>query len=116
MLQESGVQPEATLLYLGGGLNSYRRTQRYCYICSFRKNQDHVPRCTVASGLLSLASLIGNCFTLPLGTQGRPRKLNEACLLKHVKDLYSEGPHRTLLGFSFVDLITTLLSGYWYLL
>ena len=60
----------------------YRRTQRYCYICSLRKNQDPIPCCTIVSGLLSLTSLIGNCFTLPFGTQGRPRKLNEACLLQ----------------------------------
>ena len=43
VLQESGAQPEVTILHLGGGLSSYRRTQRYCYVYSLRRNQDPTP-------------------------------------------------------------------------
>ena len=40
VLQESGFQPEVTTLHLGGDLSSCRRTQRYCYVHSFRKNRE----------------------------------------------------------------------------
>ena len=39
----ASVQPEVTILNLGGGLSSYRRTQRYIsdyYVHFLRKNQD----------------------------------------------------------------------------
>ena len=76
MFQESCAQSKVNILLLVGDLPSYRRTQRYYYICSLRKNQDPVPCCTIVSWLLSLTSLISNCFTLHFGTQGRPRRLN----------------------------------------
>ena len=44
VLQESCAQPEVTILHLGGGLSSCRRTQRYYYICSLRRSQDPAPR------------------------------------------------------------------------
>ena len=116
MFQESCAQSKVNILPLVGGLSSYRRTQRYCYICSLRKNQDPVPCCTMVSWLLSLTSLISNCFNLPFGTQGRPRRLNEACLLQNVKGLYSEGPTGPYLVSVLLSLITVLLSAYWYLL
>ena len=51
VFQESCVQAEVTILHLGGGLSSYRRTQRFCYIpvYSLRKNQDPAPSCIIAS-------------------------------------------------------------------
>ena len=77
VLQESCAQPEVTILHLGGGLSSYRRTQRYCYVYSLRRNQDPAPRlhyCFLTSPPLSLhplPSLISNCLNLPFKTRGR---------------------------------------------
>ena len=39
-LQESCTQPEVTVLHLGGGLSSCRRTQKLCYISSLMRNRD----------------------------------------------------------------------------
>ena len=113
MLQKSCAQPEVTILHPGRGLSSYRRTQRYCYVCSFRRNQDPVPwlhYCFLTApplSLHSLPSLISNCLSLPFGTQGSSRRLNEAYFLQtrnrgHGKDLYLGGPHRVPLSFSHV--------------
>ena len=41
VFQESCAQPEVTILHLGGGLSSCRRTQRYCYVYPSRSNQDY---------------------------------------------------------------------------
>ena len=32
VFQEACAQPKVSILHVGGGLSSYRRTQRYCYI------------------------------------------------------------------------------------
>ena len=37
------AQPEVTILHMGGGLSSCRRTQRYCYVYPFRRNWDPAP-------------------------------------------------------------------------
>ena len=61
----------------GWGLSSCRRTQRYCYIYSLRRNQDPAPRLhycflTVPPLFLHpLPSLISNCLNLPFGTQAQ---------------------------------------------
>ena len=105
VLQESGAQPEVTLLHLGGGLNSCRRTQRYCYVYSLRRNQDPALRlhyCFLTAPPLflhSLPSLISNCLNLPFGTQGRSRRLNEA---KFLQTRHTGGPHRVLLHFTHI--------------
>ena len=99
MLQESCAQPEVTILHLGGSLSSCRRTQRYCYAYSLRRNQDPAPRpyhplTAPPLFLYPHHSLISNCLNLLFGTQGRSRRLNEAYFLQtrnrgHRKDLYS---------------------------
>ena len=84
VFQESCAQLEVTILHLGWGLSSCRRTQRYCHVYSFRRNQDFVPSlhyCFLTAPPLflhSLPSLISNCLNLPFGAQGRSRRLNEA--------------------------------------
>ena len=52
--QESCAQPEVTILHLGGGLSSCRRTQRCWEVYSFWRNLD-----TIVSWLLLL------CFCIP---------------------------------------------------
>ena len=108
--QESCAHPEVTILHLGGGLSSYRRTQRYCSVYSLRRNQYPAPRlhyCFFTAPPLflhPLPSLISNCSNLPFLTQGRSRRLNKAYFLQtrnrgHRKDLYPAGPHRVLRCF-----------------
>ena len=110
VFQKSCAQPEVTILHLGGGLSSYRRTQRYCYIYSLRRHQDPAPRlhyCFLTAPPLflhSLPSLISNCLNLPFVTQWRSGRLNEAYFLQtrnrgHRKALYLGWPHRVLLCF-----------------
>ena len=94
VFQESCVQAEVSILHLGGGLTSCRRTQRYCYtsVYSLRKNQDPAPKAAllfdnsflIASVLLlhPLPSLISNSLNLLFGTQGRSRRLDEASFLQ----------------------------------
>ena len=114
MLQESCAQPEVTILHLGGDLSSYRRTQRYCYVYSLRRNQDPAPWLhyyflTASPFFLpSFLSLISNCLNLPFGTQGRSRRVNETCFLQienggHIKDLYLGGPHRVFQCFRLIN-------------
>ena len=115
MFQEPCAQPEVTILLLGGGLSSCRRTQRYYYVYSLRRNQDSAPRlyyCFLTAPplfLRSLPSLISNSLNLPFGTQGKSKRLNESYFLqtrkgwegrgRPRKDLCPEGPHRVLLRF-----------------
>ena len=81
IFQEFCAQPEVTVLHLGGGLSSCRRTQRYCHVYSFKRNQDFVPSlhyCFLTAPPLflhSLPSLISNCLDRPFGTQRRSRRL-----------------------------------------
>ena len=80
VLQESCAQPEVTILHLGRGLSSCRRTQWFCYVYFFRRNQDPAPRLhycflTALLFLHSLHSLISNCLNLPFGTQESSRRL-----------------------------------------
>ena len=88
VFQESCAQAEVTILHLGWGLSSSRRTQRYCYVYSLRRNQDPARRLhyyfLTAPPLFlhSLLSEISNCLNLPFGTQGKSRRLNEADFLK----------------------------------
>ena len=109
VLQESCAQPEVAILHLGGGLSSHRRTQRYHYMHSLKRNQDPATRLhyhfLTAPPLLPhlLLSLISNYLNLPFGTQVRLWRLNEAYLLQarnggHRKDLNQGQPHRFLLG------------------
>ena len=75
----------------------------YYYMYPLRGNQDPAPRleyCSLTVSLLSLhllPSLISNCLNLPLGTQGRPWRLNEAHFLRirnggHRKAFASRNP------------------------
>ena len=102
MFQESCVQPEVTILHLGGGPSSIEELKdTVMYIFSSR-NQD--PISTLYHHLIvpplflyPLPSLISNCLNLPFGTQGRSRRLNEAYILQtrngeHRTDLYSRAP------------------------
>ena len=74
---------EGTILHLGGGLSSCRRTQRYCSVYPLRRSQDPAPRLhyffLTAPPLLlrPLPPLINNSLNLPPGTQGRSKRLNE---------------------------------------
>ena len=81
VLQESCAQPEFTILHLHGGLSSCRKTQRYCYVYSLRRNQDPAPRLrccfqtVLPLTLYSLPPLISICWNLPFGTQARSWRL-----------------------------------------
>lgn len=97
----------------GWGLSSYRRTQRYCSVYSFRRNQDPAPGllcCFLTASpvfLYSPLSLKSKCLSLPFGTQGRSRRLNEAYFLqtrnrKQGKVLYPGGPHMVLCHFTHI--------------
>ncbi|KAB1275680.1 hypothetical protein Cadr_000010630 [Camelus dromedarius] len=88
VLQESCAQREVTVLPTGWGLSSRGRTQRCCYACPLRRKQDPVPglHCffliVPPLSLHPLPSLISNCLNLPLGAQGRSRRLNEPYFLQ----------------------------------
>ena len=75
LFQESCAQPEVTFLHLGEGFNSCRRTQRYCYAFSFRRNQDPalpVHYCFLSVSPLFLHPLLSRVsyLNLAFGTQG----------------------------------------------
>ena len=76
VFQESCSQPKVAILHLGGSFSSCRRTQRYCYVYSLRRNQHPAPRlryCVLIAPLLflqPLPSLISNSLNLPFGTPG----------------------------------------------
>ena len=106
-LWESCAQAEVTILYLGGGLSSGRRTQGDVVYIPWRGRRILPHGCTIVSWLfllcfcISLPPLISNCLNLPFATKGRYRRLSEACFLEtknwgHRKDLY----HRVPLHFS----------------
>ena len=113
MLQESCPQPEVTILHLGGGLSSCKRTQRYCYAYSLRRNQHPAsrlyPHLTATPPFLHpLPSLISNYLNLTFGTQGRSRRLNEVYILQtrnrgHRKYLNSRAPQSPV-QFQFREL------------
>ena len=107
------VQPEVTILHLGGGISSHRRAQRCvsdCYVYPFTMNQDPAPSlhyCFLTAFplfLYSLTSLITSCLNLPFGTQGRSRRLKPFSYKQAMGDTkrpwYLGGPYRVLLGFS----------------
>ena len=81
VFQESCAQPEVTVVHPGGGLNSYRKTQRYCNVYPLRGNQDPAPSlhyCFLTAFPLflhSLTFLMSNSLNLPFETQGRSEKL-----------------------------------------
>ena len=85
----SGIfaQPEVTILHLGGGPSSCRRTQKYCYLYPLGGNQEPSPRlhyCFLMAPFLSLPllpSLIRNSLDLPFEKNERLRRLNEANFL-----------------------------------
>ena len=125
LFQEFCVQPEVTILHLGGGLSSCRTP---IPLCLFLEEEPGPCPMLHYSFLISpplflhsLTSLISNCLNLPFATQGRSRRLNETYFPQtrnggHRNDLYLGGPQRALLGVSFVSLVAILLSVYWYLL
>ena len=95
VLQESCVQSEVTILYLGGGSKTL--------LCIFL----WVGTRTLSGGctnlwlfllfLYPLPSLVSNCLNPHFGTQGRSRRLNESYILQtrngeHRTDLYSRAP------------------------
>ena len=93
----------------GGGFSICKRAQRYCYVYCLRGNQDPAPRlhyCSLIVPPLSLhplPSLINSCLNLPIGTQGRSWRLNEASFLssrngEHRKAFCAQEPHRVLLS------------------
>ena len=43
VFQEACAQPKVSIPRVGGGLSSYRRTQRYCYVYFLRRRQNPVP-------------------------------------------------------------------------
>ena len=63
------------------GVQFCRRTQRYCYVYSLRRDQDPAGKlheCLLTAPLWSLhplPSLISNCSKLPFGTQGKSWRL-----------------------------------------
>ena len=75
VLQECWVQPRVNILYQGRGLSSCRRTQRYPYVYSLRRNQNPALMADysflVVSPLFlhSLTPLISNSFCLLFGIQ-----------------------------------------------
>ena len=74
VFQESCAQPEVTVVHPGGGLNSYRKTQRYCNVYPLRGNQDPAPwlsYCFLTAFpwfLHSFTLLISNHLNLPFET------------------------------------------------
>ena len=75
VLQECWIQPKVNILYQGRGLSSCRRTQRYPYVYSLRRNQNPALMADysflVVSPLFlhSLTPLISNSFCLLFGIQ-----------------------------------------------
>ena len=104
MLQESCVQPEVTILHVGGDSSSVELKDIVMHI-SLNRNQEPVSRLyhhLIVSPLFldPLPFLISNRLNLPFGTQGRSRRLNEAYILQtrngeHRTDLYSRAPQST---------------------
>ena len=95
----------------GGGFSICKTAQRYCYVYCLRGNQDPAPRlhyCSLIIPPLSLhplPSLINSCLNLPIGTQGRSWRLNEAYFLYSKnwgtqKSFCAQEPKRALLGVS----------------
>ena len=74
--------------WVGGGLSSYRRTQRSCYVYSLRRNQNPAPRlhyCFLTASPLflhPLPSLMSRCLNQLFGIQGRSSWLNEPYFLQ----------------------------------
>ena len=106
LLQESCAQPEVTILHLGRGLRSCKRTERYCYIYSLRRNKDPALYCfLIASPLFLhfLTSLDRKCLNLLFGTQGGLGGRSLFPTNKKRGDterlLYPGGPHRVLPSF-----------------
>ena len=81
VFQKSCAQPEVTVVHPGGGLSSYRKTQRYCNVYPLRGNQDPAPWLSYSFltafpwFLHSFTLLISNHLNLPFETQGRSEKL-----------------------------------------
>ena len=80
VFQEPNAHTEVIILHLGGGgLGSNRRTQRYHYAYSLRKNQDSIPHLhycfliTAPLFLHSITSPISNVWKCPLGLRGGQR-------------------------------------------
>ena len=82
-----------SILHLGGGLSSCRTKDRL--LCIFLEERGWCPKTPLSQHLLP--PLIGNCLSLPFGTQGRSKRLNKTYFLKvrnrrHRKDLYLGAP------------------------
>ena len=89
VFQESWVQYEVTVLHLGGGLSSCRRTQRYLYIYILLEEEPGPCPMTAllfldCSSFVSVSPPmpINICWNLTFGTQGRSRRLNETYFLQ----------------------------------
>ena len=88
------AQPEVTILHLGGGLSSHRRTQRCvsdCHALLLRRNQDPAPLlhyCFLMPFLCFCipSHLMSNCLNLPFGTQGRSRRLKPFSYKQETRD------------------------------
>ena len=109
VFQEFCAQPEVTIVHPGGGLSSYRKTQRYCNVYPLRRKGDPAPwlcYCFLTAFpwfLHSFTLLISNRLNLPFETQGRSEKLKFFPYKQETGDterlLYARGPHRVLPGF-----------------
>ena len=106
----SGIKNASLTSSIGWGFQFCRRTQRYCYLYSWRRDQDPAPKlyhCFLTAPLTSLHPLpflINNCLNLSFGTQGRSW-LDEAYFLQ-----IRNGGH----GKSFVPTSPTLICVYVY--
>ena len=92
VLQESCVQSEVTIFYLGGGPSSVEELKRHCYAYFFEQEPGLVSRLyhhLIVSPLFLyfFSSLISNCLNLSFGTQGRSRRLNKAYILQYSRSV-----------------------------
>ena len=108
-------QPEVTILPLGAGLSSCRRTLEMC-IRSHRRSQARAPSLHSSFFLPSLTPLVGNCLNLPFGTQGTSRRRKPFSYKQEMGDtaglLHLGKPHRVLLGFNPPFLILLNFEGH----
>ena len=84
-------------------------------LCIFLEEPGWCPKTPLSQHLLP--SLIGNCFSLPFGTQGRSKRLNKIYFLQIRKRRYRKictwEPHRVLPNFS--PILAFLLPGFSFL-
>ena len=95
----SCVQPEDTILYLGGGLSFGGRTQR-----SIPTPKEPGPPCPALLFLHSLTLLISKCLRLPFEPQGRSTRLKHFPSKQEMGDMGKlldiVVSHSILLGFN----------------